>query len=160
MATTRLAGLLALLVPALMAPAAGGGDGPFQFGIERNGQSVGFFQTCRGLGSTNEVIEVREGGDPNLVRKVPGRLSAGNVTCTRGITASSELGAWRALVEQGKIADARSSASVILYDATLAPIAQWTLVNAWPSELLALGTAAAAVESVTLVSEGVQRVGP
>lgn len=161
MITTRRAVLLVLLVPLLMAPASGDpGGGPFQISLERNGNFVGLFQTCRGLGSTTEVIEVRDGANPNLVRKLPGALSVGDVICTRGLTSANGLHAWRAQVEQGDIAGARSTVKVIFFDAALAPIAQWELLNAWPSELLAVGTSSAAVESVTIVSEQIQRVGP
>lgn len=160
MITTRRAALLVLLVPALLAPASGGGEGPFSFSIERNGKAVGFFQTCRGLGSTTEVIEFRDGGAAEVVRKLPGRLAAGNVTCTRGLTSGTELGAWRAQVEQGDIAAARSSVTIVLFDATQSPVAKWSLGNAWPSELLAVGTQTAAVETVTLVCESLQRVDP
>lgn len=129
----------------------------FAFSIERAGQPLGFFQTCRGLGSSTEVIEFREGAG-DVVRKLPGRQNVGDVICTRGLTSSDELTAWRKLVEDGKIAEARSSVTVVLYDDTLTPLARWELGNAWPSELQALGTQTAAAESITIVCETIQRV--
>lgn len=129
----------------------------FVFSIERAGEPVGFFQTCRGLGSVTEVIEVREGAG-GAVRKLPGQQRVGDVICTRGLTSSAELTAWRRLVEDGKIAEARSNVTVVLYDDSLTPVARWELGNAWPSELQALGTQTAAAESVTIVSESIQRI--
>ncbi len=129
----------------------------FTFSIERAGKPLGFFQTCRGLGSSTEVIEFREGAG-DAVRKLPGRQNVGDVICTRGLTSSAELTAWRKLVEDGKIAEARSSVTVTLYDEALTPVARWELGNAWPSELQALGTQTAAAESVTIVCESIQRV--
>ena len=124
-----------------------------------NGNSVlGLFQTCRGLGSSSEVIEVRDGGNPNIVRKLPGRLDLSDVICTRSLSNDVALTAWRALVEQGNVDQARSNVAIIGYSSAAQPVARWNLTSAWPAELQVVGGVASTVELLRLVHEGIQRI--
>ena len=45
----------------------------FKFRVEIDGIASSHFVECTGLGSEVAVIEYREGGDPTVVRKLPGR---------------------------------------------------------------------------------------
>jgi phage tail-like protein len=69
---------------------------------------------------------------------------------------------WRALVEQGKIAEARKNGSIVMFDTTGKEIARWNLVNAWPSKLT--GPTANAtnnevgIEELEIVHEGYTRI--
>jgi phage tail-like protein len=126
----------------------------------RSGATVATFQTCRGLGSSSEVIEFRDGGDPNIVRKLPGRLDLSDVICTRSLSSDVALSAWRALVEQGNIDQARSDVEIVGYDTSLQPVARYKLTNAWPAEVQVVGGLTSTVELLRLVHEGIQRIAP
>jgi hypothetical protein len=41
-----------------------------------------------------DAIEYREGGEPNTVRKLPGRIHFGNLILMRGVTGSTDLYDW------------------------------------------------------------------
>jgi len=94
----------------------------------------GFFTEVSGLDSENEVVEIRDGNDPTLIRKIPGRVKYGDIVLKRGITGDSSLWHWRRMVETGNIADARSNGKILLLDRGT-PVATWRFANAWPAKL-------------------------
>jgi phage tail-like protein len=58
------------------------------FGLEVDGVRVTMLTEVSGLQWEREVIELREGGDPDApTRRLPGRMKPGQVTLTRGLTA-------------------------------------------------------------------------
>jgi phage tail-like protein len=134
------------------------------FALEVPGIMTGYFTEVDGIGSENEIVETRifDKLGNEIVRKSPGRLKFLDVTLKRGMTSGMDAWAWRKMVEDGKITDARTNASIIMYDQTLTPVAQWDFVNAWPSMITAPGITSAAgamaVEGLTLVHEGYLRV--
>ena len=64
----------------------------FNFLVELDGiaQAQARFTECTGLGSTTEVIEIREGGDNTTVRKLPGKTSYSDITLKYGVTDSTD----------------------------------------------------------------------
>ena len=137
----------------------------FTFRLEVTGASpmTGYFTECSGIGSENEIVEhkvVDEGGH-ELVQKIPGRLKFQDVTLKRGITADMQIWAWRALVEQGKMGDARSNMSIIMMDRDYTDVARWDFINAWPSKVTGPSVKSDdnsfGVEEVTIVHEGMIR---
>ena len=57
------------------------------FGLELDGVRVSMLTEVTGLGWERDVIEVRQGGDPDApTRRLPGRLKPGEVTVTRGLS--------------------------------------------------------------------------
>jgi hypothetical protein len=77
---------------------------------------------------------------------------------------SMELSAWHEAVIQGNIVAARKSAGLVMYDSDGKPVARYHLENAWPSKIELGGLKAGAnevlMETVTIVAERIQRVGP
>ncbi len=134
------------------------------FGVEFQGQVKGAFRECTGMGSENEVVEYKASGEKGeqVVKKVPGRMKWNNITLKRGITDSMELWAWRKLVEQGKVDDARKNGSIIMFSTKGDEIARWDFVNAWPSKLNGPMANAAnnevAIEELEITHEGYSRV--
>ncbi len=134
------------------------------FGVEFQGQVVGAFRECTGLGSENEVVEYKASGPKGefIVKKVPGRLKWNNITLKRGITDAMDMWKWRKLVEQGKIRDARKNGSITMYNQQGDAVAKWNFINAWPSKLTGPGANAAnnevAIEELELTHEGYERV--
>lgn len=136
----------------------------FTFRLEVDGKvkAAGYFTECSGIVSENDVVEHKvtiEGKE--IVQMIPGRLKWGPVTFKRGVTVDMSFWEWRALVEQGKMADARAAVSVVMLDRDYSDVARWELTRAWPSKISGptfksdgneLG-----IEEVTLVHEGMKR---
>ncbi len=161
--TAARAGALAvlaalLLAPALMAPTAAlAALAPVRFSLARNGVSLGLFETCRGLGSATEVLEFRDGANPSIVRKLPGRLQLSDVICTRSAAPAGDLATWRALVVAGDIEQARSAVTISELDMSFQVVRSWSLANAWPAELQAVGGTTSTVELLRIAHEGIER---
>src|SRR5579872_4906611 len=86
----------------------------FRFLVEIDGIVQAGFSDCSGLGSSVDVIEYREGGDPTTVRKLPGRATYPDITLKWGVTDSRELYDWHAAALKGDIQ--RKNGSIILMD--------------------------------------------
>jgi phage tail-like protein len=134
------------------------------FGVEFQGQVVGAFRECTGLGSENEVVEYKASGPKGefVIKKVPGRLKWNNITLKRGITDAMDMWQWRKLIEQGKVNEARKNGTITMYNQQGDAIAKWDFVNAWPSKLTGPSANAAnnevAIEELELTHEGYERV--
>jgi phage tail-like protein len=136
----------------------------FTFMVDANGL-VGYFTSVDGLGSEHEVAVGKyitpEGKE--VQAKSPGRITWGDVTLKRGITADMGIWEWRQLVVDGKVADARKAVSITLLDRTYAPVVTWNLTRAWPSKVAAMSLTSDsndfAIEEMTLVHEGITRDG-
>jgi phage tail-like protein len=65
-----------------------------------------------------------------------GRAGKGQfITLAGGRTQGMELAAWHELVILGDIAAARKNATIIMYNASGAPVARYHLTDAWPQKL-------------------------
>lgn len=134
------------------------------FGVEFQGQVVGAFKECSGLGSENEVVEYKASGQKGefVVKKVPGRMKWNNIILRRGITDAMDMWKWRKLVEQGNVDAARKNGSIVMYDTTAKEIARWNFVNAWPSKLTGptanAGANEVGIEELEITHEGYERV--
>lgn len=134
------------------------------FGVEFQGEVVGAFRECSGLGSENEVVEYKASGPKGeyVIKKVPGRLKWNNITLKRGITDAMDMWKWRKLVEQGKIEDARKNGTITMYNQQGDAVAKWNFINAWPSKLSGPSANASnnevAIEELELTHEGYERV--
>ncbi len=109
----------------------------FHFALDLQGVVKGYFTEVSGIGSESEVAEqkvVSEKG-VQVILKVPGRLKWGDITLKRGLTSNLELWTWRKMIEDGDVKSARKNGSIIMYDQTLKPVAQWDFKNAWPSKI-------------------------
>ena len=134
------------------------------FGVEFQGQVVGAFRECSGLGSENEVVEYKASGQKGefIIKKVPGRLKWNNITLKRGITDSMDMWKWRALVEQGKIDEARKNGTITMYNQKGDAVAKWNFTNAWASKITGpagnAGNNEVAIEELEITHEGYERV--
>jgi phage tail-like protein len=107
------------------------------FGVEFQGQVVGAFRECSGMGSENEVVEYKASGPKGefVIHKVPGRMKWNNIVLKRGITDAMDMWKWRKLVEDGDIDKARKNGSIVMFNQHGDEIARWQFFNAWPSKL-------------------------
>jgi len=62
-----------------------------RFLVEIDGVIQAGFSDCTGFGSHVEPVEYREGGEPNAVRKLPGKVTYPDITLKWGVTDSREL---------------------------------------------------------------------
>lgn len=136
----------------------------FHFQVDFPGKATGYFLSCNGLGSETAVIDhkvVAQTGEP-INRKLAGRLSWGEVELKRGVTANLEFWQWHGDVRRGGVADARMDGSIRMIDETGTVIAEWTILQAWPSKISGPEAKSddnnVAMESLTLVHEYIERV--
>ena len=134
------------------------------FGVEFQGQVVGAFRECTGMGSENEVVEYKASGPKGeyIMKKVPGRLKWNNITLKRGITDAMDMWKWRKLVEQGKINEARKNGSIVMFNQEGLEVSRWEFINAWPSKLTGPSANATnnevGIEELELTVEGYARI--
>ena len=97
-----------------------------------------------------------------VVLKIPGRLKWGDITLKQGLTSDLGLWNWRKQVEDGKVKDARTNGSIVMYDQELKEAARWNFLNAWPSKISGptpkTDSNEIGVEELTLVHEYITRV--
>ncbi len=137
----------------------------FHFALQVDGALSGLFTHVGGLGSENEVVELKAVKDgKEIVQVQPGRLKWNPISLKRGITTSLDIWDWRQKVVEGKMGDARKPASIIAYSSDGTAVAKWDMVNAWPSKVTGpefdSTTGNIMFEEVTIVFEGVTRVKP
>lgn len=134
------------------------------FGVEFQGQVVGAFRECTGLGSEHQIVEYKASGPKGefIIKKVPGRIKWNNITLKRGITDAMDMWKWRKQVEDGKVTDARKNGTITMYDQAGTALAKWNFINAWPSKINGPSTNAntndVAIEEMELTHEGYERV--
>lgn len=103
----------------------------YNFRVEIDG--IGEAQFAEVVVPTAEiaVVEYREGADKtSATRKLPGRVSYGNVVLKRGITADLSLYQWFRAVSQGDFQP--RNAMIVLLDAQRQDVRRWVARDAWP----------------------------
>jgi phage tail-like protein len=132
----------------------------FNFVVEIDGIVAAGFTEVSMPAASADVIEYREGGESNVVRKLPGRIHFGNLMLRRGITASDELYNWWKTVLDGQTS--RRNMAVILMDEARNPVKRWIFRNAWPARYQASGLDArgreVVIETLEIVHEGMELV--
>ena len=135
----------------------------FHFALDIQGAVKGYFTEVSGIGSETEIAEqklVNEKG-VQVVVKIPGRLKWGDITLKRGLTSNLEIWKWRQMVEDGDVKGARKNGSIIMFDQSLKPVAQWDFKNAWPSKVSGPSPKSDSnelqVEELTIVHEYIKR---
>jgi phage tail-like protein len=119
------------------------------FGLELDGVTIKQINEVSGLTFEQEMIELKENtpdGDV-VVRRLPGRPKAGEVTLTRGLTADHGFEKWIKEFRSGQVRASRKNGAIIVYDFEGTPIATYSLINAWPKRLT-IGTLKAGDTSV------------
>ncbi|HEY6418501.1 MAG TPA: phage tail protein [Candidatus Binataceae bacterium] len=131
--------------------------GAFNFLVEIDGVTKAGFAECRGLSGEASVIEYREGGDANTVRKLPGLIRYPSITLVRGLTQDKNLWNWWTQTVNGQ--PARTNGTITLLDRARNAVAQWSFRNGWPSKwegppLNAKGNDIA-IETLEITHEGI-----
>jgi phage tail-like protein len=133
------------------------------FALEVQGIEEATFSQVGGIETSHDVIESREVGKDGkqYLNKQAGNIKYSDITLKRGITDSMALYNWRKLVEDGKMAEARKSGSIVAYNAANDMIARFDFIRAWPvkwkaPEFNTTGNSVA-IEEITFTHEGITR---
>src|SRR5215471_7704993 len=102
------------------------------FGLQFEGVEIKNIQEISGLKFEQDVIELKQNTKDGkyMIKKLPGRQKAGEVTLTRGLTADNSFQKWINNSWFGKMKDVRKNGAVIVYDFEQAPIKRYKLTNA------------------------------
>ena len=102
----------------------------FNFRVEIDGVTQSMFTEAILPEARADMIEYREGGEPSVVRKLPGRIHFGNLILKWGTTVSHELYDWWRTVQDGHTE--RKNLAVILLDERRTEVKRWNFRHAWP----------------------------
>ncbi|MEP6695769.1 MAG: phage tail protein [Pseudonocardiales bacterium] len=107
------------------------------FGIEVDGVLIKQISEVNGLKMEQDVIELKQNTSDGkyIIKKLPGRPKAGEVTFTRGLTADQSFEKWIKDSQFGKMNAVRKGGAVIVYDFEGNAIKRYKLTNAWPKSL-------------------------
>lgn len=134
----------------------------FRFRVEIDGLVAAGFSEVHIGATTVDVIDYREGNEPNHVRKLPGLHKFADITLKRGVTTSLELFNWHKEIRQGLTAQARRNVAIIVADESGVDQVRFIVSEAWPvkyevSDLNGKGNEVM-VELLELANEGIERV--
>jgi phage tail-like protein len=130
------------------------------FGLEFDGVTIKQITEVSGLKIEQDVVELKQNTNDGkyMIKKLPGRPKAGEVTLTRGLTGDNSFEKWVKDSQFGKMGDARKGGAIILFDFEGAALKRYKLTNAWPKSLevgsLKAGDTSVLTEKLTLTHEG------
>jgi phage tail-like protein len=129
------------------------------FGLEFDGIVIRAIQEVNGLKLEQDVIELKQNTPDGkyMIKKLPGRPKAGEVTLTRGLTADTSFEDWVKKSHFGQMPDARKGGAIIVFDYEGNPIKRYKMTNAWPKSLevgsLKAGDTSVLTEKLTITYE-------
>ena len=107
------------------------------FGLEMDGLVIKQITEVTGLKMEQDVIELKQNTSDGkyVIKKLPGRPKAGEVTLTRGLTGDNSFQQWAQASHVGDMSTARKGGAVIVYDYEGNAIKRYKLTNAWVKSL-------------------------
>ncbi len=129
------------------------------FGLEFDGITIKSITEVTGLKMEQDVIELKENGPDGkyVIKKLPGRWKAAEITLTRGLTGDQSFEKWIKDSQFGKMGDARKGGAIIVFDYEGSAIKRYKLTNAWPKSLeigsLKAGDTSVLTEKLVLTAE-------
>jgi len=140
----------------------------FKFRIKWDGRYVAGISKITSLKRSTEVVEHREGGDPNSTRKSPGRTKYDAITLERGMTHDDAFEQWANQAIQA-VADSTPAATnfrkdivIDLFDEKGRRVLSYKVFRCWVSEFQAqadldANANAILIQSIKLENEGWER---
>ena len=109
----------------------------WSFGIEFDGVAIKQIQEISGIKMEQDVIELKQNTADGkyVIKKLPGRPKAGEITLTRGLTGDQSFEKWVKDSHFGKMGQARKGGAIIVFDYEGNAIKRYKLTNAWPKSL-------------------------
>jgi phage tail-like protein len=108
------------------------------FGLEIDGVQIEQIQEVSGLKMEQDVIELKQNAASDgkyMIKKLPGRFKAGEVTFTRGLTKDNSFEKWIKDSRFGKMDDARKGGHITVFDYENIALKRYKLTNCWPKSL-------------------------
>jgi phage tail-like protein len=142
----------------------------FKFRVKWDGRDVAGITKVSGLHRETEVISIRPGSDPSLMRKSPGKTSYQPITLERGRTHDTEFENWANLVyrfgvgpgTETSLRNFRKDITIELFNEAGQLVMAWRVYRCWPSKYSPLSefdanSTQVAIESMVLEHEGWER---
>ena len=142
----------------------------FKFRVKWDGRYVAGVSRISALRRTTEVVEHREGGEPNSSRKSPGRTAFDAITLERGVTHDTEFEQWAnkvwnfgaGLGSEASLKDFRKDVVIEIYNEAGQLVIAYKVFRCWVSEYQALpaldaNSTEVALQYITLENEGWER---
>jgi phage tail-like protein len=142
----------------------------FKFRVKWDGRYVAGISEVSGLSRHTDVIEWRQGGEPNITRQMPGITRYDPVTLKRGVTHDTEFEEWAnkvwnfgaGLGSEVSLKDFRKDIILELMNEAGQLVISYKIFRCWVSDYTALpdldaNTPEVAIQSITLVHEGWER---
>lgn len=142
----------------------------FKFRIKWDGRYVAGISKVGALKRTTEPVEHREGGDPSMSRKSPGRTKYEPIMLERGVTHDKEFEQWAnkvwnfgsGLGAEVSLKDFRKDIILELYNEAGQLAITYKIFRCWVSEFQALpeldaNANAIAIQHIQLQNEGWER---
>jgi phage tail-like protein len=132
------------------------------FGLEFDGVLIKEITEVSGLRIEQDVIELKQNTNDGkyMVKKLPGRPKAGEVTLTRGLTNDNSFQDWVKKSRFGQMSDARKGGAIIVFDFENTQIKRYNLTAAWPKSLeigtLKAGDTSVLTEKLVLTFESIE----
>jgi phage tail-like protein len=129
------------------------------FAAEYDGVMIKAIQEVSGLKFDQDVIELKQNMPDGkyVIKKLPGRKKAGEVTLTRGLTSDNSFEKWVESSQFGKMGEARKNGAIIVFDYEGNALKRYTMTNAWPKTLeigsMKAGDTAVLTEKLTITYE-------
>lgn len=142
----------------------------FKFRVKWDGKYVAGVSKVGALKRTTEVVEHREGGDPSLSRKSPGRTKYEPIMLERGVTHDTEFEKWAnkvwnlgsGLGVEVSLKDFRKDLILEMYNEAGQLVIAYKIFRCWVSEFQAMpdldaNANAVAIQTLKLENEGWER---
>ncbi|UCG68411.1 MAG: phage tail protein [Thermoplasmata archaeon] len=129
------------------------------FIVEIDGITIASYASVEGVTCGTEVVEYRDGSDPNRVMLLPGLTRYGPITLRRGLTENTELWDWY----KGNLENPteRKSMSIVFMDHGHNEKARYNAHECWPSdyyiEPLESNPSDVAMEVIVIQTELIER---
>jgi len=141
-----------------------------KFRVKWGGRYVAGISKVSAMKRTTEVVEHREGGDPSVSRRSPGRTSFEAITLERGVTHDIDFEQWAnkvwnygaGLGAEISLRDFRKDLVIDFFNEAGQLAISYRIFRAWVSEYQALpeldaNANAVAIQSIKLENEGWER---
>jgi phage tail-like protein len=128
-----------------------------RFEVKIDGDNIGTFTSCEGLGAAIDMQEYHEGGENGFSYKLPGRITFTPITLTRALDpATGSLASW--FTSFDGVPGGGKTGAITVYSGMLLQVAQWNLKDVYPSRWtgphFAVDGSGVATEMLELVHHG------
>jgi phage tail-like protein len=131
----------------------------YSFGLEFDGITIKAITEVTGLKMEQDVVELKQNGPDGkyVIKKLPGRWKAAEITLTRGLTGDQSFENWVKDSQFGKMGAARKGGAIIVFDYEGQAVKRYKLTNAWPKSLeigsLKAGDTSVLTEKLVITAE-------